>query len=153
MFLEALINTNPRDIDTDGDFDIVYKTAVADAVGFSTGENLSLLTAEGRAEFQFALRHWLHAPIHQINTSNATASTPTSDAPPIAIRFNGAKLTLFSRAYFKTGSHTVGTPADTVTPSLVTNSAKAWGSLSFGPGITNFAPNITPLNGNPQALT
>ncbi len=48
--------------------------------------------------------------------------------------------------------HTVGTPADMVTPSL---SNKSYSDLpsSHGPGNTSFAPTMHATYGNPHALT
>ncbi len=49
-------------------------------------------------------------------------------------------------------SQTVGTPADTVTPSW-SNSADRDAPSSAGPGSTSFAPTSAAENGSPQALT
>ena len=47
-------------------------------------------------------------------------------------------------------NQTVGTPADTVTPSFSMSPTMPAGERS-GPGITNLAPTVVPMNVSPQA--
>ena len=70
-----------------------------------------------------------------------------ADPPMVAARSLGSGLS-FASQYWKVASHTVGTPALSVTPSRSIRSHSTAGS--FTAEKTNLTPAIAPANGRPQ---
>ena len=71
--------------------------------------------------------------------------------PPITTRFRVLSLPPVARRCCRRPSHTVGTAAEKVTPS-VSSSSCTDGPSSFWPGITSLAPAAAQENVRPQAL-
>src|SRR6478609_7048714 len=72
--------------------------------------------------------------------------------PPMMVRRMVLNSRLFDSTWASRPCHTVGTPADTVTPSASNRSCRLLPSRN-GPGRTSLAPTMQAAYGRPQALT
>src|SRR3954468_7641911 len=72
--------------------------------------------------------------------------------PPMMVRRIVWNFRLFASTCASRPCHTVGTPADTVTPSASNSSYRLLPSRN-GPGNTSLAPTMHAAYGRPQALT